>query len=169
MGKTNLHSVFSVTADGILPGKHVKVSAITGEVPDAVWGKSEKEGLIPLPQTPKRETVKAALGISIVSIPQDPVNVLPPIAIEKFKYEPISKSVDWAVVERPEYVRPEGRWSKYSTIWTDDSVKQRRNDILEFLRQQMPPDLVLNEPHLERLSATEDYFQQQPEMNAVGY
>ena len=169
MGKTNLHSVFSVTADGILPGKHVKVSAITGEVPDAVWGKSEKEGLIPLPRTPKSETIKAALGIRIASIPQDPVNVLPPMAIEKFKYEPISKSVDWAVVERPEYVRPEGRWSKYSAIWTDDSVRQRRNDILEFLRQQMPPDLLLNEPHLERLSATEDYFQQQPEWNAVGY
>jgi hypothetical protein len=32
----------------------------------------------------------------------------------------------------------------------------------------MLPDLVLNEPHLERLSATEDYFQQQPEINAVG-
>jgi len=168
MGKTNLHSVFSVTADGILPGKHINVSAITGNVPDAVWGKSEKEGLIPLPQTPKRKTIEAALGMRIDSIPQDPVNVLPPIAIEKFKCEPISKSVDWTVVERPEYVRPEARWSKYSTIWTDDSVKQHRNDILEFLRQQMLPDLVLNEPHLERLSATEDYFQQQPEINAVG-
>jgi hypothetical protein len=169
MGKTNLHSVFSVTAEGIVPGKHVEVSAITGNVPDALWGKSAKDGVVQLPQTPERKTIEAALGICVVSIPQKPANSLPAIAIEKFNYERISKRVDWATVERPKYVRPEARWSNYSTIWQDTSVKQRRNDVLEFLREQMPPDRILNEPHLERLSATEDYFQQQPEMNAVGY
>ena len=71
--------------------------------------------------------------------------------------------------ERPQYVRRETKWSDYATIWQDDAVKQRRNGVLKFLRQQMPADRVLHEPHLERLSATKDYFQQQPEMNAVGY
>jgi hypothetical protein len=169
MGKTHLHSVLDVTADGMLPGKHVKLSVILGNVPDAVWGKSEKEGLVLLPQSPERKTIEAAVGIRIASIPQNPVNGLPAIPIEKFQYERISKNVDWTVVELPKYVKPEARWRKYTTIWKDDSVSQRRNDVLKFLREQMPPGLVLNEPHLERLSATEDYFQQQPEMNAVGY
>ena len=170
MGKTNLKSVFSVTADGIIPGKHVKVSAITGNVPDAVWGKSETEGLVPLLKTPERKTIEAALGIRMVSIPQDPVHGLPAIAIEKFAYEPIPKNVDWSVRELPKYVKPEEKWTYYSAIWSDDSVfRQRRDDVLACLRQQLPPDLVLNEPHLERLSVTENYFQQQPEMNAVGY
>jgi hypothetical protein len=169
MGKTNLKSVFSVTADGIIPGKHVKVSAITGNVPDAVWGKSETEGLVPLLKTPERKTIEAALGIRMASIPQDPVHGLPAIAIEKFAFEPIPKNVDWAVRELPKYVKPEEKWTNYSAIWSDDSVRKRRNDVLACLRQQLPPDLVLNEPHLERLSVTENYFQQQPEMNAVGY
>lgn len=180
MGKTSLHSVFSVkavkilpdkslAADKILPGKHVSVSAVTGNVPDAMWGKSEKEGLVPLPKTPEGKTIEAALGVRIDAIPQDPVNSLPAMPIEKFKFELIAKSVDWAVVERPKYAKPEERWSKYGTIWQDDSVRQRRKEILECLRQHMPPELALNEPHLERLSATEDYFQQRPEMNAVGY
>ena len=170
MGKTNLDSVFSVTADGLIPGKHINVSAITGNIPDAVWGISEtKDDIVPLPKTPESKTIEAALGVSIVSIPQDPENSLPAIAIEKFNFERISKRVDWAVVDRPKYVKPEERWSKYSTIWQDDSVRQRRNEVLRCLREEMPLDRVLNEPHLERLSATEDYFQQLPEMNAVGY
>jgi len=77
MGKTNLKSVFSVTADGIIPGRHVEVSAITGNVADAVWGKSETEGLVPLLKTPERKTIEAALGIRMVSIPQDPVQACP--------------------------------------------------------------------------------------------
>jgi hypothetical protein len=169
MGKMNLKSVFSVTADGIIPDQHVKVSAITGNVPDAVWGKSKEEGLVPLLETPERKTIEATLGIRMASIPQDPVHGLPAIPIEKFDYDPIGKNVDWAVRDLPKYVKPGEKWTNYSAIWSDDSVKQRRNDVLAFLRQQLPPDLVLNEPHLEQLSVTENYFQQQPEMNAVGY
>jgi hypothetical protein len=104
----------------------------------------------------------------MVSIPQDPVQGLPAIAVEKFAYDPIPKNVDWAVRGLPKYTPLEKKWTNYSAIWSDP-VKQRRTDVLACLRQQLPPDLVLNEPHLERLSVTENYFQQQPEMNAVGY
>jgi hypothetical protein len=169
MGKTELHSVFSITVNnGIVPGKHVRVSAVTGNVPDAVWGKSENEGIVPLPKKPERKTIEVSLGIRIVSIPQAPAHALTAIPIEKFQYEPITKDVDWSITERPTYVRPEQRWSNYSEISKNDSAAQRRN-IREFLNQYMPPGHALNEPHLERLSASEDYFQQQPEMNGMGY
>ena len=45
----------------ILPGKHVKVSAITGNVPDAVWGKSEKEGLVLLPRSRREKRLRPLL------------------------------------------------------------------------------------------------------------
>jgi hypothetical protein len=169
MGKTNLHSAFSVTANRIVAGKHVKVSAITGDVPDALWGKSEKEGVVPLPNQPERKTIAAALGLRIVSIPRDPANSLPAIALKEFQYENISKSVDWSIVDSPSYVRPEERWSNHRAIWSDDEVRRRRSQVFQCLREQMPPGLLLDEPQLEQLSVSEDYFQQQPEMNAVGY
>lgn len=169
MGKTNLESVFSVMADGIEPDKHVKVSEITGNVPDAVWGKSEKEGLVPLPKAPGSKTIEATLGIRIICIPQKPVHSLTAIPIKELVFERISKSVDWALQERPKYDQPEKTWTNYSAIWTDDSVRERRKEVLACLRQQLPHDLVLNEPNLEQLSKNSDYFQAPPEMNAVGY
>jgi hypothetical protein len=170
MGKTNLQSVFSVTADGIEPGRHVKVSAITGNVPDAVWGKSHAEGLVALPKTPQSKTIHATLGIRITCIPQQPVHGLPAMPIEKFDFERIPlKSVDWSVRERPKYAKPQQKWTNYSAIWTDDAVRARRDDVLACLRRQLPSDLVLNQPNLEQLSKNSDYFQAQPEMNAVGY
>ncbi len=169
MGKTKLQSVLSVTVNGIDAGKQVKISPITGNVPDAMWGKSEKEGIVPTPKKPETKTIDAALGVRIESIPLPPVGSLAPIPISKLTYEVIPKRVDWHVENLPAYTRPTAKWTDNKTIWTDNSVNQRRLDVLKFLRQDMPDGLLLNEPHLERLSANQDYFQQQPEMNAVGY
>jgi hypothetical protein len=169
MGKTKLQSVLSVTVNGIDAGKQVKISPITGNVPDAMWGKSEKEGIVPTPRKPETKTIDAALGVRIESIPLHPVGSLAPIPISKLTYEVIPKRVDWHVENLPAYTRPTAKWTDNKTIWTDNSVNQRRLDVLKFLRQDMPDGLLLNEPHLERLSANQDYFQQQPEMNAVGY
>jgi hypothetical protein len=168
MGKTNLTSTFSVMSSEIT-AEQIKVSAITGNVPDALWGKPEKEGLVPVPKTPETKTVEVALGIRIVILPRSPEHSLPDIPIESLEYETISKSVDWTVVDGPQYAPPsEPRWLQYDGIWKDAAVKQRRDGVLKFLRQHMPADLVLNEPDLKELSDAKDYFQQNPELNAVG-
>lgn len=174
MGKRNLHSPFKVTADRIEPGKHVKVSAVTGNVPDAVWGICAVEDKVPLPKTPDTKTIEATLGIRIDGIPQHPVGSLLEIRIEKFRFAPILKSVDWALLELPTYAKPEEKWTDYSTVWSDPAVvesrvEQNRNAVLAYLRKQLPRDLVLNKPDLKELSKNSDYFQEHPEMNAVGY
>lgn len=166
MGRTSLESVFTVTADGIEPGKHVKVSAITGNVPDAVWG---NEGLVLLPKTPDRKTVKATLGIRIVCIPQVPVAELPAIPIKEFDFDLIEKTVDWGEPGKlPKYKLSEEGATIFNTICSD-SVNESRKAILACLRRQLPADLLLNEPDLKRLSNDKDYFQARPEMTAVGY
>jgi len=167
MGKPTLVSVFSVTADGIVPGDKVKLSAITSNVPDALWGKSEQKGLV-LPTTPENKTIPATVGVRIDCIPQAPQDSLDiPIAELKDSAIP-AKHVDWAVLEPPEYKQTAKRWTDYKEI-SSKSVAKTRNAVLECLRKQLPADWVLNEPNLEVLSETKDYFQQQPELNAVGY
>ncbi len=168
MGKINLQSTFRVTVEGTqkerITEKQISVSVITGNVPDAVWGKSEKEGVVPLPKTPERKTIEAALGVRIDSIQQAPVDSLPAIPIARFQYEDLPKRVDWSVEKQPEYVLVQTRWSEYSGIWNDDAVKRERDGVLKFLRRHMPDELMLHKPELEQMSACQDYFQQQPEI-----
>jgi hypothetical protein len=163
MGKTKLESTLTVTADKPIAA-NIRVSTISGNVPDALWGKSEKEGVVPLPEKAERKTIEAGLGIRIVCIPQKPEHSLAEIPIKEFAFENLpGKRVDWKVVDPPTDVPPQPtEWTDHSTIWTDSSVKQQRDGVLRFLRQHMPADLVLSEPNLEKLSGAPDYFLQNP-------
>jgi len=170
MGMRSLHSVFKVEflrADG---GKHEKlhVSAITGNVADALWGKCAVEKEVPLPEKPENKTVPATVGIRIACTPLEPAFSLPVMPAATLKEQDYVMTVPRENPGNLPKTIGAGGKKFFETIWADTTVTKRKA-ILGCL-QARSPDLVLNEPKLERISRMEkNYFQHQPAINAVGY
>lgn len=178
MGKTGLESKFSVTI--LDEARKPKVSnlravAVAGNVPDAVWGKSAKEGVVPIPDKPDAKTIGATVGVRISCIPPEPVNPIPKIAIEKLASWKISKKVEWASpIEIQPYTDRAADTTIFNTIWTEP-VQKQRTAILDCLRDN---GFAMNQPNLEELSKIGDsdagqpplggYFQEQPRLCALG-
>jgi len=178
MGKTGLESKFGVTildeaGNPKLP--NLRVSSVAGNVPDAVWGKSARDGVVPLPDKPEAKTIGATVGIRISCIAPEPVNPIPKISIAKLAYREIRKKVDWAApVEIQPYTDRTGDTTIFNTIWVE-AVKKERAAILNCLRGN---GFAMNEPNLEEFSKIGDpgggqlplggYFQQQPRLCALG-
>ncbi len=175
MGERVLHSLLSVEllrTDGAKREK-VQVSAIAGNVPDALWGKCVKQGDVPVPKTPENKTIAATIGIRIACVPQGLKDPLLDIPIGELEWQYIDKTVEWASpIAPPRYKLPKPGTTVFNTIWSE-SVRTKRMDILKCLRDQ---GSELNEPKLgefgkleELSSTTADYFQAEPEMCPLSY
>lgn len=178
MGKTNLESKFSVTVfdearNPKLP--NLRVAAVAGNIPEAVWGKSPREGVAPLPDKPDAKTIGATVGIRISCIAPEPVNPIPKIPIAKLAYREIKKNVDWSTpVEIQPYTDRPADTTIFNTIWAD-AVKRERAAILNCLRDS---GFAMSEPNLEEFSKIGNpgaeqlplggYFQEQPRLCALG-
>jgi hypothetical protein len=174
MGIREVHSIFKAELfrpDG-RETKQVQVSAITGNVPDALWGKCDEEGYVPLPKKPETKTIEATIGIRItcaspypigdpIDPPDGPAYPLPDIAIEKLSYQDIYKGAGW---ENPEEItNPYAGAATFSEIMSKKVVDERA-PILDCLQhvydshyearknsKKPIEERTLNEPHLEEL------------------
>jgi hypothetical protein len=178
MGKTALESKFSVTIRdeaGSPKLSNLRVDTVAGNVPEAVWGKSAKEGVAPIPDKPEAKTIGATVGIRISCIAPEPVNPIPKIPIAKLLSWEIRKKVEWvAPIEIQPYTDRAADTTIFNTIWTEP-VKKERDSILNCLRGN---GFDMQQPNLEEFSKIEDssagqlplggYFQEQPRLCALG-
>jgi hypothetical protein len=181
MGRQSLDSRFKVSifdsAKKPVGAGIFSVSEVTGNVPDALWGKCAIENDVPLPKTPEAKTIEVAVGIRVVCIPLEPELPLPVIAGDTFKEQLYEKRVVWEYTkDLPKITQPGAGTKIFNTIWLNADVTEKRTKVLNCLReqlrlseQQLPPDSVLNEPNLELLGKSKDYFQAGPAMNSVGH
>ena len=177
MGTTTLQSTLSVkvlrekkTAD--LP--NLRVSVVTGNVPDALWGKSAVSGQVPLPEKPERKTIRAMVGIRVYCESPEPANPLSRIEIATLAYQQSKKVVEWAVREEIQPYSDNTDITIFNTIWLE-TVRVERDSILNCLRGD---GFKMNEPDLEEFSKIGDpdsgqppfggYFQEEPQLCALG-
>ena len=138
MGKQVLDSEFSVT---ISPVKHkiasdeeklefrnkFSVSVVTGNVPDALWGKCAVENDVSLPKTPEAKTIEVAVGIRISCIVPKPQHELLDIQIWKLAYQNLpKKDVKW---QNPEEEAARGYGADdtiFSTILASKVIEERK-------------------------------------------
>lgn len=171
MGRTTLKSVFTVVADGIKPA-NVRVTAVLGKVPKAMWGRAHTELSVPAPKLPKTDTsdegtIEVMLGIRITCIQRKPAHEVPAIEIQQFKRGD-EKKVDWghAAAGAARAISRGGR-TIFNTI-ESAAVVQRRKEVLTCIQKHLPSNFKLNEPSLVMLEANPDYFQvPEPEMVAT--
>jgi len=184
MGKQGLDSEFTVkifgVKDKIAPpekkvefSKRISVSMVTGNVPDALWGKCDTKNEVPLPKTPEAKTIEVAIGVRISCIPPEPKHRLPEIEIKELAFQSDTKVVKWENFGKegtPGY--PAGT-TIFSTI-EEEGVVTRRDHVRECLMEHMDrylqekaretheeqPPFIWNQPNLVQLSQAErDYFQ----------
>jgi len=174
MGKTKLDAVFSVFVLNIRdsekhPGErhnNLRVTTIENGVPEAIWGRSQTEGVVPA-ATPEANTITATLGIRIAFAPIPPSGALPPIDIEKFKYETFDKPIPWEASLAPPEDFSSGE-TGIEVFHTAMSVKTkgRRKAVRDILVAQSP---FLNEVDLTKLAENpESYFQADPIICRLG-
>jgi hypothetical protein len=197
MGKQVLDSEFSVT---ISPVKHkiasdeeklefrnkFSVSVVTGNVPDALWGKCAVENDVSLPKTPEAKTIEVAVGIRISCIVPKPQHELLDIQIWKLAYQNLpKKDVKW---QNPEEEAARGYGADdaiFSTIMASKVIEERK-EICDCLKKQMDgylqkkaldtheeqPPFAWNEvDHLEELASRkkgDSYFQSTIKLCPVG-
>jgi len=197
MGKQVLDSEFSVT---ISPVKHkiasdeeklefrnkFSVSVVTGNVPDALWGKCAVENDVSLPKTPEAKTIEVAVGIRISCIVPKPQHELLDIQIWKLAYQNLpKKDVKW---QNPEEEAARGYGADdtiFSTIMASKVIEERK-EICDCLKKQMDsylqkkalktheeqPPFVWNEvDHLEEIASRkkdDSYFQSTIKLRPVG-
>jgi hypothetical protein len=197
MGKQVLDSEFSVT---ISPVKHkiasdeeklefrnkFSVSVVTGNVPDALWGKCAVENDVSLPKTPEAKTIEVAVVIRISCIVPKPQHELLDIQIWKLAYQNLpKKDVKW---QNPEEEAARGYGADdtiFSTIMASKVIEERK-EICDCLKKQMDsylqkkalktheeqPPFVWNEvDHLEEIASRkkdDSYFQSTIKLRPVG-
>ena len=100
MGKTELGSSCKATINRVGEPvisqddrKNMRIMLVKTRVPDALWGKSAKDGEAPLPGEPQTITLDARAGIRISFDPIHPQGTLPAMAIEKFASESFNKPI----------------------------------------------------------------------------
>jgi hypothetical protein len=178
MGKTKLTSSYNVAITGatdVRRKENIRTFLVKATVPDALWGASDEEGKVPLPDEPKAKTVDAWSGIRIEFDPIAPKGALPPMAIATFAYETFNKPIPWnAKLKVAKTIAGDDR----KGIWTvmDDTSRQRRNAVLAVLAKGSP--FILNATDLTELAKAADpqgpakvrqsYFQADPEICQLG-
>ena len=173
MGKTTLRSEFSVGIRNILdpnknPGErpNLRVTTIENGVPEAVWGKSKTEGVVPA-ATPEAKTIPVTIGIRIAFAPIHPQGALPAMDIEKFAYETFNKPIPWDANLKPAPPLSAGEQSQGLDTVMSDATIQLRNAVLDVLTRQSP--FVLNKVDLSQLvKHRESYFQADPTIARLG-
>ncbi len=171
MGKTSFESLFTVTINGIPNDRdNIRISRIDTGVPDALWGKSEFDGVVQLPTTPEAKTITASAGIRISFAPRNPGGALPAMLIEKFAYETFDKPIPWDSTLKPALPLSAKEYMTIAAVMGEDTQKSR-NAVLAVLAQESP--FVLNEVNLDRLveavgKPDGSYFQADPEICRVG-
>jgi len=173
MGKQTLRSILQIhlwknanSTRILVDSSMLRISAITTGVPDALWGKSAVAGRVDKLKTPGAKTLLAMVGIRVSCLAPEPEHALNPIPLERLKFENFDLPVSWEDpgMPMPISVDAKGFWS---TIWGDQEVTTRRNQILASLGAQSP--FVLNRPDLSLLAkARETYFQSAPTVSALG-
>jgi hypothetical protein len=173
-----------------VPVSAFRVSAIMGNVPDALWGKCDdldEEGRIALPKTPETKTIEATIGIRIVLVypPPEEVALLGEIPIGKLVYQNIgnddigngAKGKKAAWENKQEIRNTQTGRAAFDKIMSTE-VADRRRLILDCVRRAYESHYdtrkesknpiekrTLHEPGLEELVARDkngSYFQSKP-------
>ena len=176
MAKQTLNSIFSVNllhgfeggfTDVGVPG-NLRATFVENGVPDALWGRCDVEGQVPLPGGPEAKTIKATAGILFSFLPIDPEHALFPIPLAKLKFEQLpTKEVVWQDLGEAQTIPAPGNNTFWNTIWNNAEVNARRSAILGVLTRQSP--FAMNTPKLDQLQKSErDYFQADPEFATLG-
>lgn len=179
MGKTTLNSDFTVVIYNRLnddkredvqlptPSNLVVVVMETG-VPQALWGKSERENVVLRPDISQVENliVRVPVGVEISLKPKQPQGALPPMPIEKFAYETFSKPIPWCdrLQSNDTLTSEEGGSIKQAM---DEAVNIKRKQILDILADKSP--FTLNTVDLSSfVNKQAYYFQADPEIARLG-
>ena len=173
MGKTKLESEFSVSIRNILdtnkPAErdNLRVTTIENGVPEALWGKSAREGVVPA-AAPEAKTITVTLGIRFAFAPIHPKGALPAMDIEKFAFETFNKPIPWDPTLKPAPPLADGevRGDSLSTVMSVNTTNSR-NAVLDVLARQSP--FTLNKVDLtELVKNRESYFQADPALARLG-
>ena len=173
MGKTTLRSEFSVSIQNILDRNNkpadrpnLRVTTIENGVPEAVWGKSKTEGVVPA-ATPDANTIPVTVGIRIAFAPIHPQGALPAMDIEKFASETFNKPIPWDPNLKPAPPLSEGEQGQGLDAVMSDATIRQRNAVLDLLARKSP--FVVNEVDLtELVKHRKSYFQADPTIARLG-
>ncbi len=185
MGRTSLTSSYKVT---IKRGKdivdksttdNVRISRVTANVPEALWGPSKEKGKVKLAAVPEagKMMVKASAGLRISFDPKYPEGALPAMDIKKFAFVNLLKPIPWNKVEPSDRLSAEQEKGKEIQTWMSEEAQERRNAALAVLRgnavradfELTSPFPPLNEVKLDHLVlAGASYFQANPEIRRLG-
>ncbi len=164
----------------------LRVSVVTGNVPDALWGKCEKRNEVPLPKTPEAKTIEVAVGIRISCIAPKPQHELLDIKIQKLAFRKLKdKEVEWKNHGEEATLSYGAGTTIFSTIMASKVIEERKK-ICDCLKKQMDgylqkkaretheeqPPFDWNEvDHLEELASRkkdDSYFQSTINLCPVG-
>ena len=173
MGKTTLRSEFSVSIQNILDRNNkpadrpnLRVTTIENGVPEAVWGKSKTEGVVPA-ATPEANTIPVTVGVRIAFAPIHPQGALPAMDIEKFASETFNKPIPWDPNLKPAPPLSEGEQGQGLDAVMSDATIRQRNAVLDLLARKSP--FVVNEVDLTQLvKHRKSYFQADPTIARLG-
>jgi hypothetical protein len=193
MGKQRLNSTFKVLLrreigdvykDQGTP-ENLRARFVVNGVPEALWGPSETEGVVALPETPLAKTISATLGIRFSFDPKKPQHALPPMEILQFAYENFYKLIPWCQSLRPaedllsddftKVLKDQPTDNVLETVMSepkapssdDYSVVGQRDEILEVLLRESP--VALNTVDLSHFAkGQEHYFQAPPKICRLG-
>ena len=173
MGKTTLRSEFSVSIQNILDRNNkpadrpnLRVTTIENGVPEAVWGKSKTEGVVPA-ATPEANTIPVTVGVRIAFAPIHPQGALPAMDIEKFASETFNKPIPWDPNLKPAPPLSEGEQGQGLDAVMSDATIRQRNAVLDLLARKSP--FVVNEVDLtELVKHRKSYFQADPTIARLG-
>jgi hypothetical protein len=136
-------------------------------VPEALWGKSEREGVVPA-AAPAANTITATLGIQIAFAPIHPQGALPAMQIQKFAYETSNKSIPWDRSLKPPatFSSDQIQGESIDTVMSATTVSQR-SAVLAVIGRGSP--FVLNPVDLTELQRQrQTYFQADPVLCGLG-
>lgn len=170
MGKNTLHSEHKVSLvrkpDGFQKGwgdEYLDFKPIPKNVPYALWSNDLSPLKAPSAETMTIKNVPGGLQVSLKT--RDPSHGLPPIDLEKFRYEEKSKGIPWTEVEVPKEIPAYGEKTLMNTIWNNSTVTRKRDAILGALGKTTEIKSIV----LSDLAANaKRTFQAMPEMACLG-
>ncbi len=135
MGKDTLHSEHKVSLvrkpDGSQKGwgdEYLDFKPVPKNVPYALWSNDLSPLKAPSAETMTIKNVPGGLQVSLIT--RDPSHGLPPIDLEKFKYDEFPQRIPWTEVEVPKEIPAYGEKTLMNTIWNNSTVTQKRDAIL---------------------------------------
>ena len=141
MGKTTLKSAFIITIEKIKKNDtdkidltNIRIDPLKANVPDALWGKSPKEGEVALPSSPEAKCIKACVGLRISFDPTDPDGSLPAMKIKNFAYENLHEK-DISLSGSSSAVSLENDMKSIRNAM-EPKIIEKRNELLAVLKKQ---------------------------------